>query len=67
MESKSPVYNQPVHIINLDIQDNHEAATIGAFLICDMVHLVIILLILLNENIIKKTTTNIQCVTKQMF
>ncbi|CAN7985823.1 unnamed protein product [Ixodes pacificus] len=28
--------NSPVHIINLDIQDNHEEATIGAFLICEM-------------------------------
>ncbi|XP_063409578.1 RNA polymerase II subunit A C-terminal domain phosphatase SSU72-like [Mytilus trossulus] len=27
----------PVHIINIDIQDNHEEATIGAFLICDLV------------------------------
>ncbi|KAG4071289.1 hypothetical protein HA402_003993 [Bradysia odoriphaga] len=37
MESKEPVYNQPVHVINMDIQDNHEEATLGAFLICDMV------------------------------
>lgn len=36
MESKSPEYNQPCHIINLDIQDNHEEATIGAFLLCDL-------------------------------
>lgn len=25
-----------VHIINIDVQDNHEEATIGAFIICDM-------------------------------
>lgn len=32
--------NKPVHIINIDIQDNHEEATIGAFLICELVTLV---------------------------
>ncbi|XP_031550377.1 RNA polymerase II subunit A C-terminal domain phosphatase SSU72-like [Actinia tenebrosa] len=26
----------PVHVINIDIQDNHEEATIGAFLICEI-------------------------------
>ena len=30
----------PVHVINIDIQDNHEEATIGAFMICDLVALV---------------------------
>ncbi|XP_015908274.1 RNA polymerase II subunit A C-terminal domain phosphatase SSU72 [Parasteatoda tepidariorum] len=25
-----------VHIVNIDVQDNHEEATIGAFLICEM-------------------------------
>ena len=25
-----------VHVINIDIQDNHEEATIGAFMICDL-------------------------------
>lgn len=40
MESRTPVDNQPVHIINIDIQDNHEEATMGAFLICDMVSMV---------------------------
>jgi len=29
----------PVHILNLDIQDNHEEATIGAFMICDLCQL----------------------------
>lgn len=42
MESRSPVHNQPVHIINIDIQDNHEEATMGAFLICDLTSMVII-------------------------
>lgn len=37
MESRDPVHNQPVHVVNIDIQDNHEEATMGAFLICDMV------------------------------
>lgn len=40
MESKEPVHNQPVHVINMDIQDNHEEATLGAFLICDMISMV---------------------------
>lgn len=40
MELNPPVDNQPVHIINIDIQDNHEEATMGAFLICDMVSMV---------------------------
>ncbi|XP_014666879.1 PREDICTED: RNA polymerase II subunit A C-terminal domain phosphatase SSU72-like [Priapulus caudatus] len=31
--------NQPVHIVNIDIQDNHEEATIGAFLICELCQL----------------------------
>ena len=29
-----------VHVINIDIQDNHEEATIGAFIICDLVTMV---------------------------
>lgn len=40
MESKTPVKNLPVHVINMDIQDNHEEATLGAFLICDMIQMV---------------------------
>lgn len=40
MESKPPVSNQPVHVINIDIQDNHEEATLGAFLISDMITMV---------------------------
>lgn len=27
---------QPCHVINIDIQDNHEEATIGAFLMCEL-------------------------------
>ena len=29
-----------MHVINIDIQDNHEEATIGAFIICELVSLV---------------------------
>lgn len=36
MESKAPSDNSIVHVINIDIQDNLEEATIGAFLISDM-------------------------------
>jgi len=32
--------NTPVHVINIDIQDNPEEATLGAFLICELVTLV---------------------------
>ena len=31
--------NTPVHVINVDIQDNHEEATIGSFLILDLVNM----------------------------
>ncbi|XP_043288418.1 RNA polymerase II subunit A C-terminal domain phosphatase SSU72 [Venturia canescens] len=37
MEGRTPVENQPVHLINIDIQDNHEEATVGSFLICELV------------------------------
>ncbi|GFV37739.1 RNA polymerase II subunit A C-terminal domain phosphatase SSU72 [Trichonephila clavipes] len=36
LSSRSPREITPVHIINIDVQDNHEEATIGAFLICEM-------------------------------
>lgn len=38
-EQNGNVLNQPVHIINMDIQDNHEEATIGAFLLCELVQM----------------------------
>ena len=31
---------EPVHVINIDIIDNHEDATLGAFLLCDLMTLV---------------------------
>ncbi|GFT52696.1 RNA polymerase II subunit A C-terminal domain phosphatase SSU72 [Nephila pilipes] len=36
LASRSPTEISPVHIINIDVQDNHEEATIGAFLVCEM-------------------------------
>lgn len=36
METRMPEDNTCVHVINIDIQDNHEEATIGAFLICEL-------------------------------
>lgn len=29
-----------VHVINIDVQDNHEEATIGAFFICELCQIV---------------------------
>ncbi|CAE1294894.1 SSU72 [Acanthosepion pharaonis] len=37
LESREKGDSYPTHIINIDIQDNHEEATIGAFMICDLV------------------------------
>uniref|UniRef100_A0A069DP41 RNA polymerase II subunit A C-terminal domain phosphatase SSU72 n=1 Tax=Panstrongylus megistus TaxID=65343 RepID=A0A069DP41_9HEMI len=36
-ESRTPVDSATVHVINIDIQDNHEEATIGAFIICELI------------------------------
>lgn len=36
MENKAPIDNSIVHVVNIDIQDNLEEATIGAFLISDL-------------------------------
>lgn len=37
LEGREKGDSYPTHIINIDIQDNHEEATIGAFMICDLV------------------------------
>ncbi|XP_041377683.1 RNA polymerase II subunit A C-terminal domain phosphatase SSU72-like [Gigantopelta aegis] len=39
LENREKDDAQATHIINIDIQDNHEEATIGAFLICELVTL----------------------------
>ena len=36
LEGRRSGMGEPSHIINIDIQDNHEEATIGAFMICDL-------------------------------
>ena len=38
--TREQVFGGSVHVINLDIQDNHEEATIGAFLVCELAALV---------------------------
>lgn len=40
MEKRVKEENQSVHIINIEIQDNHEDATLGAFIIHDICSLV---------------------------
>ena len=36
LENREKSDLEPCHVINIDIQDNHEEATIGAFMICDL-------------------------------
>lgn len=36
LESREKEDMEPVHVINLDVVDNHEDATIGAFIVCDL-------------------------------
>lgn len=38
-DSNGNVHGQPSHVVNMDIQDNHEEATIGAFLFCELVQM----------------------------
>jgi len=40
LERRRSGLGEPSHVINIDIQDNHEEATIGAFMICDLCALV---------------------------
>lgn len=39
LAARIPTDNSKVHVINIDIQDNHEEATIGAFLILELAQL----------------------------
>lgn len=43
LESKDKDLNQPVHIINIDVADNHEDATLGAFILYELALIVIFL------------------------
>ncbi|CAF0733602.1 unnamed protein product [Brachionus calyciflorus] len=36
LENREKELNQPVHIINIDVTDNHEDATIGAFILYEL-------------------------------
>lgn len=36
LENREKEFNQPVHIINIDVADNHEDATLGAFLLYEL-------------------------------
>lgn len=41
--------NLPVHVLNIDVEDNHEDATLGAFLISDLISMVRFVLIQLTD------------------
>ncbi|KAK2703519.1 RNA polymerase II subunit A C-terminal domain phosphatase SSU72-like [Artemia franciscana] len=41
LESQESEFTKPVHVINIDIQDNHEEATLGAFLINELANMLI--------------------------
>ncbi len=40
LENREKEHNQPVHIINIDVADNHEDATLGAFLLYELAMIV---------------------------
>ena len=40
MSTRPEEDGQPVHVINVDVQDNHEEATIGAFVVCELANMV---------------------------
>jgi hypothetical protein len=40
LETREKSTNQPVHVINIDVCDNHEDATLGAFILLDLAQMV---------------------------
>ena len=36
LENREKTLNQPVHVINIDVADNHEDATLGAFILYEL-------------------------------
>jgi RNA polymerase II subunit A C-terminal domain phosphatase SSU72 len=40
LENRQKESNQPVHIINIDVADNHEDATLGAYILVELAQLV---------------------------
>ena len=40
LESRGPSHYHPVHVINIDVQDNHDEATFGSFLFYEMCEMV---------------------------
>ena len=39
-QSRVVTKSTPAHVINIEIKDNHEDATLGAFLICELCQMV---------------------------
>lgn len=39
-QSRSVTKSTPAHVLNIEIKDNHEDATLGAFLICELCQMV---------------------------
>jgi len=37
LNSRDATEYQPVHVININIEDNHEEATVGAFILSDLI------------------------------
>jgi hypothetical protein len=50
LEGRTPTDNSSVHVINIDIQDNHEEATLGAFLICELMTVVSFMMMSVEPN-----------------
>jgi len=59
LESREKTDPESVHIINIDIQDNQEEATIGAFMICDLCTLVRVAEI--SRLVVKRASVIVSC------